>query len=117
LSFSRLLLHSIFFYHATPPTEIYTLSLHDALPILTEPCTKDFFVPQKTVVMVSSREKPKYSALNLLKNMIKKNNKITQAESAISGCIPISSRKPGSNDLLKLLLEKKNNNKNITSTD
>src|SRR5438552_6433347 len=24
---------SFFFFHATPPTEIYTLSLHDALPI------------------------------------------------------------------------------------
>src|SRR5690606_41556175 len=24
---------SVFFSHATPPTEIYTLSLHDALPI------------------------------------------------------------------------------------
>src|SRR5439155_24782743 len=24
---------SIFFFNATPPTEIYTLSLHDALPI------------------------------------------------------------------------------------
>src|SRR5206468_10667653 len=25
--------NSIFFFHDTPPTEIYTLSLHDALPI------------------------------------------------------------------------------------
>src|SRR5438309_7190612 len=25
-----------FFFHDTPPTEIYTLSLHDALPILVE---------------------------------------------------------------------------------
>src|SRR5688572_31184541 len=25
----------VFFFNATPPTEIYTLSLHDALPILT----------------------------------------------------------------------------------
>src|SRR5437899_5590730 len=31
---STLPIHSIFFFlHATPPTEIYTLSLHDALPI------------------------------------------------------------------------------------
>src|SRR5690606_41255242 len=28
-----LLLHSRFFFHDPPPTEIYTLSLHDALPI------------------------------------------------------------------------------------
>src|SRR5207253_9694296 len=27
-------LHTLFFFSATPPTEIYTLSLHDALPIL-----------------------------------------------------------------------------------
>src|SRR5207248_11135075 len=27
------LLSSFFFFHATAPTEIYTLSLHDALPI------------------------------------------------------------------------------------
>src|SRR5439155_20563844 len=25
--------HLLFFFNATPPTEIYTLSLHDALPI------------------------------------------------------------------------------------
>src|SRR5438132_11788263 len=29
-----LILCSLFFFHHTPPTEIYTLSLHDALPIL-----------------------------------------------------------------------------------
>src|SRR5438445_8038546 len=31
---SCLLLFSLFFFNATPTTEIYTLSLHDALPIL-----------------------------------------------------------------------------------
>src|SRR5436309_14657406 len=30
------MLHSYFFYHDTATTEIYTLSLHDALPILSE---------------------------------------------------------------------------------
>src|SRR5699024_12552989 len=30
-----LLSFSFFFFNAPPPTEIYTLSLHDALPILT----------------------------------------------------------------------------------
>src|SRR5438874_5558155 len=31
--FSCLVLLCFFFFNATPPTEIYTLSLHDALPI------------------------------------------------------------------------------------
>src|SRR5947208_6643467 len=30
-----ILLSSLFFFNETPPTEIYTLSLHDALPICT----------------------------------------------------------------------------------
>src|SRR5207253_11329918 len=29
----RLFVHPLFFLHATPPSEIYSLSLHDALPI------------------------------------------------------------------------------------
>src|SRR5205814_9839299 len=31
--YTHLLCSSFFFFHATAPTEIYTLSLHDALPI------------------------------------------------------------------------------------
>src|SRR5205823_14236338 len=33
------LLHLIFFFSDTPPPEIYTLSLHDALPICANPVT------------------------------------------------------------------------------
>src|SRR5699024_12535922 len=32
---------SLFFFHDTAPTEIYTLSLHDALPIYTPAATRD----------------------------------------------------------------------------
>src|SRR5437773_11347997 len=35
LFFPRSLLSSLFFFNAPAPTEIYTLSLHDALPIST----------------------------------------------------------------------------------
>src|SRR5436309_11665619 len=34
----------LFFFNDTAPTEIYTLSLHDALPISHPPAT-DFFIP------------------------------------------------------------------------
>src|SRR5437762_10618408 len=37
LFFRLLLLFYFFFFHDTPPTEIYTLSLHDALPISSAP--------------------------------------------------------------------------------
>src|SRR5439155_25300551 len=33
LLYAPLIIFSLFFFPATPPTEIYTLSLHDALPI------------------------------------------------------------------------------------
>src|SRR5262249_25578133 len=39
----RSLLLPSFFFHATPPTEIYTLSLHDALPISVLDLTEDDF--------------------------------------------------------------------------
>src|SRR5439155_20596302 len=34
------ILHLAFFFHDTAPTEIYTLSLHDALPISTTSCAR-----------------------------------------------------------------------------
>src|SRR5437763_15365016 len=36
-SFCMCLLSFLFFFHAPPTTEIYTLSLHDALPISPQP--------------------------------------------------------------------------------
>src|SRR5205085_11167789 len=39
---------AIFFFNDTPPTEIYTLSLHDALPISGEPHLDE---PRVTVVV------------------------------------------------------------------
>src|SRR5437870_11185724 len=41
---SRLLLFSCFFFNATATTEIYTLSLHDALPIGHSPDPDDAFM-------------------------------------------------------------------------
>src|SRR5947208_9523995 len=34
------LCHVLFFFNNPPPTEIYTLSLHDALPILVDPLAR-----------------------------------------------------------------------------
>src|SRR5207237_8798228 len=41
-----LLLLIFVFYHATPTTEIYTLSLHDALPISGEGTARDARAPE-----------------------------------------------------------------------
>src|SRR5438094_3024408 len=44
-------IHPVFFFNATAPTEIYTLSLHDALPILlarAERAARDAGIPALT---------------------------------------------------------------------
>src|SRR5690606_40264886 len=38
----------VFFFHATPPTDIYTLSLHDALPIYGM-CAQNVSAPEQCI--------------------------------------------------------------------
>ena len=48
ISYAVFCLKKIFF-NDTATTEIYTLSLHDALPILTSTCKKEYNFPQSTL--------------------------------------------------------------------
>src|SRR3712207_8856670 len=52
----RLALHRFFFFNDTATTEIYTLSLHDALPILsaTSPRARDPASPAASLARVSA---------------------------------------------------------------
>src|SRR5690349_3423362 len=51
-----LALHHLFFFHATPTTEIYTLSLHDALPIfLVRPELRARYVRRRHQAFVAER--------------------------------------------------------------
>src|SRR6185503_21138054 len=50
---SLTLLFSFFFFNAPAPTEIYTLSLHDALPISHERATLEEVVKARNVAMAA----------------------------------------------------------------
>src|SRR5438046_4762527 len=90
-SSSRFLTHTcllFFFFNYTPPTEIYTLSLHDALPIFYEeagvpPGVLNFLNGKGSVIgahMVDPRSEEHTSELQSLTNLVcrllleKKNN-------------------------------------------
>ena len=47
-----LLLHPLFFFNDTATTEIYTLSLHDALPILVLSLMQFFLAMTTTLVLI-----------------------------------------------------------------
>src|SRR5437763_16700980 len=54
-SFILCLLFFLFFFNDTPPTEIYTLSLHDALPILTRLQSSPSPLRRRTATSASCR--------------------------------------------------------------
>src|SRR5437773_8030890 len=86
----------LFFYSATPPTEIYTLSLHDALPIwaVAHQATSLHDVPE-----IGHRRQPVLDG---------------QLSHALSRSEEHTSELQSHHDLVcRLLLEKKNSSENI----
>src|SRR5690606_41138904 len=95
--FFLVLFHALFFLHATPPTEIYTLSLHDALPISAS----------RTMPETRSRS----SSLPLSTIRISAPNSIAaRASSAMRSEEHTSELQSRENLVCRLLLEKKKKN-------
>src|SRR5438105_13342100 len=91
-----------FFFNVTATTEIYTLSLHDALPIF-EILDKVYFAPGKTLIHPRSTR-----LLNQIAKVLESHPEVVRIERSEEHTSELQSRV----DLVcRLLLEKKKKNK------
>src|SRR5688572_33453555 len=102
LSFDSLLFYFFFFFNDTATTEIYTLSLHDALPIYTQ-CSSYGMLNQTKSIM----ESLSLFTVKVITNSLKDCQKLTELRSEEH----TSELQSQSNLVCRLLLEKKKKQK------
>src|SRR5436305_15285867 len=76
--FSALFLFLFFFFNAPATTEIYTLSLHDALPISARDATRDACLAEQGVKVL------RYPASEVLGNLDRKSTRLNSSHVRIS---------------------------------
>src|SRR5438309_4244122 len=94
--------HLLFFFNDTAPTEIYTLSLHDALPICGSRYRSSIFVSR---TFVSSVTWPFVSRITWLVYRDRKSTRLNSSHSSISYAVFCLKKKKNNETNMKLILQ------------
>src|SRR3712207_8555499 len=104
----RLILHYVFFFNDTATTEIYTLSLHDALPISLDEI--EYLCPPEAITTTTAEAQEIPQFFGVLRSLAQENDNFTFVLAGLRSEEHTSELQSRQYLVCRLLLEKKKNN-------